>query len=78
MDESMGSCEKAYKPTWVDRLKMNVSDMKYELGMRIHAAFWRILFFLKLGRVYSIIACEFGFYSKNHMTGICHWCGKRH
>lgn len=64
-----------------DRLKdmrfRKIANIKYNLYMRWHRVYWKLLHITLLARPYSKLMCKLGLYRK-YADGRCNWCGKIH
>lgn len=60
-----------------DERRRYVMNVKYEIKMFLHAAFWRTLWAFRIARPYSVAMCKLGWYRK-FPGGRCMWCGIVH
>jgi hypothetical protein len=51
-------------------------DIRYNLDMFLHAAFWRTLYFFRVAGFYSRAMCRLGLYRK-FPDGRCMYCGDK-
>lgn len=61
----------------IDKVRRRRAEIKSKIRIALRGAFWRVLWFTRLGRPYSKTMCKLNLYEK-YPDGRCHWCGNVH
>jgi len=77
MSIHLHECGEIKRPGILDRFRYKVRNLWILVKFWIYCAYWRILHFFRVGRLYSKFLCSYGWYPR-FQDGRCMWCGKIH
>lgn len=60
-----------------DLRRRALANIKFNIHMKCHALWWRILHLTMLARIYSVFMCRKNWYRK-YPDGRCAYCGNSH